>query len=37
LSRPRRLALVLVGLGGIAVYVTHQTAIGEAMLSWYLD
>lgn len=37
LSRRRRMALVLVGLGGIAVFVTHQTAVGEAMLSWYLD
>lgn len=34
---PTRLALVLIGCLAIAVYVTHQTAAGEAMLVWFMD
>jgi len=37
LSTRKRIALVLVALGGTAVFVTHHTAVGEAMLNWYLD
>jgi hypothetical protein len=37
LTRRTRVALVLIGLGGLAVLVTQHTSMGTAMRIWFLD
>ena len=37
LTRRSRILLLVVGFAAMAVFVTHRTPLGEAMLNWYLD